>query len=166
MVSRKYMVAFLLVTLGGVCLHFLYDFFPAPITALFGPVRESIWEHVKLIYWPYLIFACLWTQDEPKGHWQMHLSVLLIMCVFQTLCGWIYHIALGQDGLPFDLSLYVLTMGIGFGLSSFLKTRDTFRSSKLLPALAILLGILIVVFTFFPPNLRLFADAYSFGLWI
>lgn len=30
-------------------LHFLYDWFPNPFSAIFSPVNESIWEHMKLL---------------------------------------------------------------------------------------------------------------------
>ena len=31
--------------------HFVYDWFPNNIFALFFPVNESIWEHMKIIYY-------------------------------------------------------------------------------------------------------------------
>lgn len=42
---------FLLATIS----HFVYSFFPNSFTAIFFPVNESIWEHMKLLYTPYLI---------------------------------------------------------------------------------------------------------------
>ena len=35
--------------------HFIYDLFPNSFTAIFFPVNESIWEHMKLLFTPYLI---------------------------------------------------------------------------------------------------------------
>ena len=49
-IPKRLLAAFVLTTLAGVCLHFLYDLLPCPVTALFSPVRESIWEHLKVIY--------------------------------------------------------------------------------------------------------------------
>ena len=42
-------------TVAGACLHFLYTLLPCIATALVAPVRESLWEHVKLLYWPALV---------------------------------------------------------------------------------------------------------------
>lgn len=39
--------------------HFIYDIFPNDITAIFFPVNESIWEHMKLLYTPFLIDALI-----------------------------------------------------------------------------------------------------------
>ena len=30
--------------------HFIYDWIPSYITAIFFPVNESIWEHMKLLF--------------------------------------------------------------------------------------------------------------------
>ena len=44
-------------SLGGSALHFLYDWLPSPLTALFSPINESVWEHLKLLFWPMLLGA-------------------------------------------------------------------------------------------------------------
>jgi len=38
-------------------LHFLYEWFPNAITAIFTPVNESIWEHMKLISTSYILYG-------------------------------------------------------------------------------------------------------------
>lgn len=39
--------------------HFIYDWLPNGFTAIFFPVNESIWEHMKLIAIPYFIFGII-----------------------------------------------------------------------------------------------------------
>lgn len=39
--------------------HFIYDWFPNALTAIFFPVNESIWEHMKLFVTPYLLFGIM-----------------------------------------------------------------------------------------------------------
>ncbi|MGI6498480.1 MAG: DUF6512 family protein [Oscillospiraceae bacterium] len=165
MVPRKYMVACLLATLFGVGLHFLYSFFPNPVTALFSPVRESVWEHVKLVYWSYLLVAFFLVRGEGPHVWRIHLTTLLFISLFQTVCGYIYHIVLCKGAFSFDLSLYVLSMGVGFALSCFLRSRGDLQIGKLLPALAVALGMAILLFTFYPPGFRLFADLSAVHTW-
>lgn len=44
----------------GTFLHFLFDLRgQSVIAALFLAVNESIWEHMKLMYYPMLLFAWL-----------------------------------------------------------------------------------------------------------
>ena len=64
--------------LAGAALHFLYDRWPNAGTALFAPVNESLWEHVKLVFWPYLGAAVLLNRGRPGGirPWLLMLPVL------------------------------------------------------------------------------------------
>jgi len=41
----------------GVLLHFLHGWLPVPVTALISPVKESIWEHLKILFYPLLLSA-------------------------------------------------------------------------------------------------------------
>ena len=43
--SGRLLLAFAVTTVAGACLHFLYALLPNPVTALFSPVNESLWEH-------------------------------------------------------------------------------------------------------------------------
>ena len=40
-------------------LHFVYDLIPCSITAIFTPVNESIWEHMKIIVTSYLLYGII-----------------------------------------------------------------------------------------------------------
>lgn len=52
------LAVFAAATLLGACLHFVYALFPNPVTALISPTCESLWEHLKLLFWPYLAAMC------------------------------------------------------------------------------------------------------------
>lgn len=39
--------------------HFLYEWFPNPLSAVFAPVNESIWEHMKLLSTTFFLNAIL-----------------------------------------------------------------------------------------------------------
>ncbi len=59
--NKKVFVVWLGTMVLGVLLHFLYEWLPNPLTALLAPVRESLWEHVKLIFWPLLLAGAVLT---------------------------------------------------------------------------------------------------------
>lgn len=65
--KRKWWTVCFLSILAGSALHFLYDLWPNPLTAVFAPVNESVWEHLKLLYWPFLAAAFVLTKDEADG---------------------------------------------------------------------------------------------------
>lgn len=91
---------------------------------------------------------------------------LLLMCGLLLSLGYVYHIALGGESLTFDLALYLLTLLLGFGLP--LRFSGPFRGLRWqLPlAAAAGLGLLLAVFTLYPPDAPLFWDLSGVRTWI
>ena len=59
-ISRWQLAGFLVTSVLGTFLHFLFDLTGGSlVAALFSAVNESIWEHIKLIYYPMLLVSLL-----------------------------------------------------------------------------------------------------------
>ena len=114
--SRRILLAFVLAVVGGTLLHFVYDLFPNPITALFSPMRESLWEHIKLLYFPYLAALLVLTRGGEPGCRAPWLLSLLVICGVMLAVGYLYHIVLDLDSTFFDIGLFVVLMAAGFFL--------------------------------------------------
>lgn len=162
-ISRRLLFAFIIATLAGACLHFLYDFLPNPVTALFSPVNESIWEHLKIIYWPYLAAMLAVTGKSGRGSRGGWLFSLLVISVALLIVGYVYHISLGGTSMAFDVGLYVILMALGFFLPGRLKS--TAGHSAPVFFLVVLLGVAILLFTFLPPDNILFSDLSGVHTW-
>ena len=65
--TKKLLLAYALAAVGGVLLHFLYQWLPNPVLALVSPVRESVWEHVKLLYFPLLAVSLILGRGKGLG---------------------------------------------------------------------------------------------------
>lgn len=89
-------LAFLLTALAGCLLHGLYALWPNAFTALVSPIWESLWEHLKILVWPYLAAALVLTWNRPTGIRPWLLS-LLLMCAGMLGAGYLYHIVLGGE---------------------------------------------------------------------
>ena len=156
--SEKPWIVFLGALGLGVVLHFLYGWLPSPLSALVSPVRESLWEHMKLLFVPLLPAALLLTRGAPALR-AARLLAIPTVCLLMLGIAWLYHVPLRGDALLFDLLLYAAMMVLGFLLPRWLwpLTREW---SGLSPAAAalLLLGGLMVWFTFSPPEGVLFAD--------
>ena len=50
-------IGFFVVSALAVGFHFIYDATQSPILAAIAPANESIWEHIKMIFFPYFIWA-------------------------------------------------------------------------------------------------------------
>lgn len=95
----------------GTLNHFLYFLSgQSPIVALFCPVNESVWEHLKLLYFPFL-FVSIWEYLSLHPvvlpfFYCRYLGVLLGMfftvSVFYTYSG-----ILGRNFLILDILLFI-----------------------------------------------------------
>lgn len=162
-ISKRLLTAFVLTTLAGACLHFLYDLLPSLVTALFSPIQESIWEHLKIIYWPYLAAMFLVTGKAGRGQRGSWLFSLLVISVAMLIIAYVYHISLGGSSTAFDIGLYVVLMAVGFFLPGRLK--ETAGRSAPVFFLVVLLGVAIILFTFLPPDHILFSDLSEVHTW-
>lgn len=162
--KRSLVLTFLVTVLTGVCLHFLHFSFPNPITALFSPVNESIWEHCKLVFWPGLA-AALWLTWGRPGAIRPWLLLLPIQCALLLALGYGYHILLGGEALWVDILIYLLVMLFGFGVSP--RFSGPFTGWKwLLPLLmTAALASLLYIFTLYPPDHILFSDLSGAPTW-
>ena len=149
--KRQLILTYIAAILAGCILHFLYDWFPNAATALVSPVNESLWEHIKLVYWPFLGAALLLSRDRPRGT-RPWLLVLPMLCVLTLALGWVYHVTLGGEAMWVDIVLYALVMLLGFWLAT--RFSGPFQGIKwLLPVLAAAgLALLIGWFTLYPPE--------------
>ena len=155
--KRALILTCLLAMLAGTGLHFLYEWLPNPVTALLSPVNESLWEHIKILYWPYLAASAFLAWGRPTGMRPWLLS-LVILCPLMLVLGLLLHAALALHALWLDIALYLGLMAFGFWFP--VRFSGPFRGWRWrIPAiLAFLLGALILLFTFFPPAGVLFAD--------
>lgn len=163
--KRQLIVTWLAAVLAGGVLHFLYKWWPNAFTALFSPVNESLWEHVKLVFWPYLGAALLLNRERPGGV-RPWLLVLPLLCALMLLLGWVYHVMLGGEAMWVDIVIYMLVMALGFWLPT--RFSGPFQGVKwMVPILAvIILGLLIGWFTLYPPEGLLFRDLAAVGSWL
>lgn len=161
--KKSVLLAFVFASLGGVLLHFVYHFFPSTVTALFSPVAESVWEHVKLIYFPGLIASvCLARKWGCLGE---RMLALLLGCLIMLALGYLYCIVLGGQAMWVNIAIYFISMALVFWLPKPLEARLRGRWSELFLLLVIALGGAIWLFTFLPPDHVLYADLSVVNTW-
>ena len=163
--KRQLIITWIAAVLAGCVLHFLYEWQPNAVTALFSPINESIWEHIKLVFWPYLGAALVLNRGRPGGI-RPWLLVLPLLCAIVLGLGWVYHVMLGGEAMWVDIAIYILVMAIGFWLPT--RFSGAFQGAKwLLPSLiAGILALLIGWFTLYPPEGLLFRDLAAVGSWL
>lgn len=157
--TKKLLLCYFAAAAAGVLLHFLYQWFPNPVLALVSPVRESVWEHVKLLYFPLLAVSLVMGRGGKGAGRAPWLLGTAVSCAILLGAGYLYHVVFRGESMAVDLVLFFLTLALGFLLPRVLWLLCEWPGTeKAAWVLAALLGALIVWFTFFPPNTALFAD--------
>lgn len=165
MMNKKrlyYTIAGILFTsILGTLWHFFYkwsgnSFFVGLIT----PVNESTWEHMKLLFFPmliYSIFEGIQLRNAYPSVWYANgVGILAGTCSIPVLF-YTYSGILGRNILWLDISTFILSVIIGFVCSYVLMTKyNGKKCSLLLYGVLLLFLIDFVVFTINPPKLGIF----------
>lgn len=161
--KKSGLLAFVFASLAGVLLHFVYQFLPSAVTALFAPVSESVWEHVKLVYFPGLVASVLLARKW--GYLGERMLSLLLACLTMLALGYLYCIVLGGQKMWVTVAIYLISMALIFWLPKPLEGWLRGRWSELFLLLVIALGGAIWLFTFLPPDHVLYADLSVVNTW-
>ena len=157
---------FALVTFGGTILHFLYDWTSESIlVSPFSGVNESTWEHMKLLFWPLLLFALvqrLFFKDQ-ENYWCVKLVEILLGLVLIPVLFYTYNGVFGKSPDWINITIFYITALLVFLFEWWVFKNDRLQCKypRLAFAAIYLIGVLFVVFTFAPPQLPLFRDPLS-----
>ena len=159
--KKAFLISFFAAAILGAAWHFLHHALPCPLTALLAPVNESVWEHLKLLYFPPLavgfVVSFRWKQAQ-RRFWSAMAAVLLLMPA--VLMGVFYTLTAGfgvKANLAFAIVLYSITLALGWWLLYRLS-----RSGRAEPCFGPLvigagaLGAALVAFTIAAPQLPIF----------
>ncbi len=171
-VSLWQAAGFAAVSLGGTLLHFLYEWTgESALVAPFSGVNESTWEHMKLLYFPLVLFALVqsWFFRDYAHFWRVKLigtvtGLLLIPLLFYT-----YNGAIGPSPDWLNITIFFLSAAGTFLLETHCFRRGDHRRGhpRAAQGAILFIGVLFVVFTFATPRLPLFRNpltgAYGIG---
>ena len=145
----------------GVAMIYMPNYLPdTQATKILLPANNSVWEGLKLMFWPSLLFFAL--QFIIFGHGDAdHLpatAMSLTAGIISALA--FYYIASGAIGFKMPYSALIFGTAVTF-MSSYLLMRD----GKLVKNCAVFAGgmlyidliAMFVIFTFYAPELNLFA---------
>ena len=163
-VTRWQITGFLFTSILGTLLHFLFDASGQAITAaLFSAVNESIWEHMKLLFYPMLLFAILehrLLKDPGPYFWCVKLKGTLLGLSLIPIMFYTYNGAIGRSPDWLNISIFFISAAIAYIYEArqFKSGSEICKNPK--RALVSLIGIalLFVIFTFKAPELGIFKD--------
>lgn len=155
---------FIFTAILGTFLHFLFDLTNGSmIAALFSAVNESIWEHMKLLFYPMLLFAVIAYYAWGKayaGFWCVKLASILLGLSLIPILYYTYTGALGVEADWFNVTIFFIAAGVTYLLENryFLKGIRCSLDDRLAFALLCLVAVVFTFFTFWPPHAPFFQD--------
>ena len=159
--KKRFVLAYVLAAFAATGLHFAYQWLPLPLVGLLAPVRESVWEHLKLLYWPFLCASFILGRKtgQPERFWGGMLAALLgmpalLLGVYYTLSA-----GFGAEALWLDVTLFYLILAGGFRAGY--RLAENGKCSRLAGVLVILSGLYgaaLILFTAAPPELPVFIE--------
>lgn len=156
-------LVFILTSLAGTALHFLYDVLPTPLTALFAPINESVWEHLKLLFWPMLAGALFLSRGKAdKERFWSSFFIALLGAPALLLLSFYGLKALGIESTAVDIGLYYICMFFGYYLARWLyRNKKPEKVGGFALMLLVLYGASLILFSFAAPDLPIFRDPLS-----
>ena len=167
---------FVFIGLVGASLHFTFELsnFSNMVVAFFSAVNESTWEHLKMVFWPGIIFALVeytYVREHAKNYLVAKTTSLFLMPLVIVLGWYAYTPFTGRSIYRIDLILFYIAVLAGQIASYKLLTAPPV-SKKIYNFAAgglILMLFAFSTFTFFPPQIFLFEhfdlkDTGQFGI--
>lgn len=154
-------IIFVLIT--GTLAHFLYDWTGNNrFVGLFTPINEAIWEHMKLLFFPMLIYSLIMILKFRKVYSCITSALsfgILVGALLIPVFYYAYTYFLGKNVFILDISIFILSIVIAFWLSYKLTLSRRLESyTSILCMLVCVLLICFFVFTYYPPDATIFQD--------
>ena len=155
----------------GTLLHFAYEWLDKNLwIAPFSGINESTWEHMKLLFWPMLIFASVQSLffGGYKSFWCIKLrGVLLGLCLIPIIF-YTYNGVIGKSPDWVNIAIFFVSAAAVFIYETLLFKRKVTLCKMPHLALLALCGIALffVIFTFATPQIGIFKDPLTgtFGI--
>ena len=157
------LMGFATASLGGTILHFLYDWLGGAVyVAPFSGVNESTWEHMKLLFWPMLIFAIiqsLFFRDR-TDFWCVKLRGILLGLTLVPVLFYTYNGIVGKSPDWLNIAIFFISAAMAYLYETRLFRNEgvVCRSPKLPLAVLFTLAALFAIFTFMTPEIGIFKD--------
>ena len=148
----------------GTLLHFLYDWTgESGVAKPFSAIDESTWQHMKIMYFPMLLFGAVewwFFREEYPCFFGVKLVGILVGLLLIPILFYTYNGAFGKSPDWLNITIFMVADICAYAVEYMLFKRAKGGCRKVWSALSltviIVIGALFVVFTYAPPNLPLF----------
>ena len=165
------LMGFSVTSLGGTLLHFLYEWSgDAILVAPFSGVNESTWEHMKLLFWPMLVFGIVQSffLRNLEDFWCVKLRGMLLGLSLIPLIFCTYNGVIGKSPDWVNIAIFFISALFAYAYEAMLLSRRSIpcKSPRMALGIMLILATFFVIFTFKAPEIEIFRDPISgaFGI--
>lgn len=161
-IKNYQIISGIFVCILGTLLHFTYEFLGENIfVASFSAINESVWEHLKLLFFPMLLTTIIGYfyigKNAPNFLCSKTLGILTSM-FFVIIFFYTYTGIIGKSITFIDIASFFVAVILGEYLAYKLMISN-FECNNIIAIISlIIILICFVVFTYFTPNIGLFKD--------
>lgn len=163
-------ISTIFIMVAGTLFHFTFGWAnDNSLVGIFSPINESIWEHLKLLFFPMLISTIIgyfyigkliqnYLCSKVLG---IILSMSFIVVFFYTYTG-----IIGINFTVVDIGSFFIAVLLGQYVT-YKKMKSQFSCNNLISIIILLiLYLCFFIFTFFPPHIAFFKDPLTgmFGI--
>ncbi len=159
------MIGILFCFILGTLLHFIYGWSGKNLfVASFSAVNESVWEHLKLVFYPMLLMAIIeyfFVKKISNNYIEAKTIGIFVAMSFIVVSFFTYTGILGTNFFIIDILIFIISIILGEWSSYRLmkrKKESTTQSKILASLIMIFLLICFIVCTYYTPKVNLFRD--------
>ena len=162
---------FALTSLLGTLLHFLYDFTDESVLAApFSGVNESTFEHMKLLFWPMLLFTIIQSFffRDREDFLCIKLRGTLIGLGLIPVLFYTYNGIIGKSPDWINITIFFISAAVAYLYEARRLKGDVMRHCSKRGAIIIfcVIALMFIIFTFKTPELGIFRDPLTGGYGI
>ncbi len=146
----------------GTLLHFTYELSGENIiVSSFSAINESVWEHLKLLYFPMLLTLIIGYfyigKNAPNFLCSKTIGIITSM-LFTIIFFYTYSGILGKNIAIIDISLFFVATILGEYVAYKLMNSMFKCNNKVAILVLMLIGICFIIFTYSTPKIGIFKD--------
>jgi len=171
-VLRWELVGIGVIFIAGSLFHFLFEWAGGwPPVGVIAAVNESVWEHLKIAFWPALFYAIIeypFLRRYTKNFFIAKAIGIYVMPAVIAAIFYAYTAIFGEEILIVDILIFLVAVALGQLASYQILTLKQWPRwlCGVGVVMVVLLAVALGVFTFYPPELGIFRDAVSGGYGI
>jgi hypothetical protein len=148
----------------GAILHFVFEWSGnSSIVGAIASVNESVWEHFKQGFWPMCIFAAIehrFIRSRTDNFLAAKGAAVLLIPMITGAVFYAYTAIIGEEILVVDILIFLLAITIGQMISYKIMTmpRLPIITKYAGAGIIILIGLSLIIFTYYPPHWPIFLD--------